>query len=284
MNDIQLRFVIKAAETRSFGKTAKYFHTSYQTVSYNIQTFESELSIKIFSRTNKGCTLTAEGDIIYKFAKNFIDSYDVLKRNIILTKAIRVGIDIRYIPPELFEFINSISKIDINLIPIDFDSLANQLDAKVIDCYLGYETHVHDNSSFISLVTDSIGIALSSKSPLSERTRIEYADLSDKKIYIGKFGWMNKNDVLFNISERLTACNLIDDYIESLAIADIYSNNAVAFIPCGFSFIFNDKAKVIPFEKEIVRYGVFYTSENKKIQELINNINIFLSTCRQSSI
>ena len=41
----------------------------------NIENLESECNTKIFKRTNKGCVLTKEGELVYQFAKNTLDNY-----------------------------------------------------------------------------------------------------------------------------------------------------------------------------------------------------------------
>ena len=48
MNDIQLKFIIKAVETGSFTKVAECYNTTFQTVSYQIENLESECNTMIF--------------------------------------------------------------------------------------------------------------------------------------------------------------------------------------------------------------------------------------------
>ena len=58
MNDVQLKYVVKAVEAGSFAKVAEYYYTSYQAISYQIDSLESEFGVTIFKRLNKGCELT----------------------------------------------------------------------------------------------------------------------------------------------------------------------------------------------------------------------------------
>ena len=274
MNDMQLRYIVKAVETGSFNKVAEQFGTTYQTVSYQIENLEYECHFEIFKRTNKGCILTDEGEYIYQFAKNTLDNFAAVIRNAKLHDSIRIGVDLRHIPAELFDYASSERHLSISLVPIAYEDLQNKLETKHIDCYFGYERGV-TGLSFISLGTDSVGIALSSLSPLSSKECLTFSDINGLKIHIGKFVWSRRDTVIDKIKSSAFIFDSSDTNIESITIAEIYSNHAAAILPCGYSFIFNDNAKVIPLEDETIEYGIYYLSEKSKSEKLASVITKF---------
>ena len=276
MNDVQLKYVVKAVEAGSFAKVAEYYHTSYQAISYQIDSLESEFGVTIFKRSNKGCELTAEGTLIYQFAKNTLDNYTSLLRNVKTLEDIRIGIDLRHIPPDLLEYISSDCPLSISLIPINYDNMLEEQASGSIDCYLGYKRGMNSKLSFIPLFGDSIGVAVSSVSKLSEKNCIMCADIVGNKIHIGKFDWTHRNDLILELKRYDPSCEIIEDSVESLAIAEIYSGQAFGILPCGYSFIFNDSVKVVPLKDESIEYGIYYLTEQNKANNLKKAITTFL--------
>ena len=277
MNDIQLKFIIKAVETGSFTKVAECYNTTFQTVSYQIENLESECNTKIFNRTNKGCVLTNEGELVYQFAKSTLDNYTSMIRNIQSIDDIRVGVDMRYIPPDLLNYVYSKCQFPLSLVPISYEDMLDEQKMDRIDCYLGYERGIDKDISFIPLVKDFVGIAISPLSPLSSKKRLSYSDLAGQKIHIGKFGWSRRDVVIDKLKDATIIEDTEGDNLESLAIAEVYANYSCAILPCGYSFIFNDKAKVIPLEDETIEYGLYYMTEKTKATKLANAIKTFLA-------
>ncbi len=278
MNDTQLRFIVKAVETGSFTKVAEYYDTTYQTVSYQIENFESECHTKIFKRTNKGCVLTKEGELVYQFAKSTLDNYISMIRNIQSVDGIRVGVDMRAIPADLLDYVYSKCQFPLSLVPISYEDMLDEQKMDRIDCYLGYERGLDKSISFIPLVKDSVGIAISPLSPLSSKKYLSYSDLTGQKIHIGKLIWSRRDVVVDKLKDATILEDTKGDNIESLAIAEVYANYSCAILPCGYSFIFNDKAKVIPLEDETIEYGLYYMAEKTKATKLANAILDFLNS------
>ncbi len=264
MNDTQLSYIIKLVETGSLNKVANHFNISYQSVSYQIESLEAELGITIFTRTKKGCVLTEEGSLVYQYARNTLNDYADLKQRIKKYKNVRIGVDNRYIPPFFLNFAYNVGISNLTFVPIDYQNVNKNLTLHNVDCYLGYERDFGNNTSFISLRTDSIGIAVSSSSPLTIKSVLEYSDLSNSNIHIGNFTWPRKDKVVSNILSYSQNVNIITEPLESLAIAQLYAGESMAIMPCAYSFIFNNKIKVIPLENETIEYGYAYIKEEER--------------------
>ena len=109
-------------------------------------------------------------------------------------------------------------------------------------------------------MNDFVGVAVSS-SPISSKRRITCSDLSRQQIYIGNLMWHRRD----TLTERLKKTALVFDSNKynagSLVMAEIYSSQSVAIMPCSYSFIFNDTVIIIPLEDEILIYGIYCKTE-----------------------
>jgi DNA-binding transcriptional LysR family regulator len=87
---------ITAIEKGSFTKAAKALGITDGGASHHIKTLELFFNTELFTRTAGGSKLTEEGKIVYSFAKDFLNSLDATKRQImdmrkVLRGTIRIG-------------------------------------------------------------------------------------------------------------------------------------------------------------------------------------------------
>ena len=68
-----LEYLICLARTHSITKASEELFTTHQNVSKMIRQLEHELGVTLFTRSQKGVYLTAEGEIILEFAQNTVD-------------------------------------------------------------------------------------------------------------------------------------------------------------------------------------------------------------------
>ena len=69
----QLNHVVAAARTGSFSEAAKQLFLSQPSLTASIRELERELGITIFRRTNKGATLTPEGEEFLGYARQVLE-------------------------------------------------------------------------------------------------------------------------------------------------------------------------------------------------------------------
>jgi len=63
-------------------KAAQQLHVSQQNISKSLKQLESELGCTVFMRSKKGTALTAQGEMIYQFAKQQMQKYRQLKERL----------------------------------------------------------------------------------------------------------------------------------------------------------------------------------------------------------
>ena len=69
MTLLQLKYIVVIAETGSISEAAKKLYIAQPSLSLAVKELEKELGIVIFSRTNKGVVLSAEGEEFLGYAR-----------------------------------------------------------------------------------------------------------------------------------------------------------------------------------------------------------------------
>jgi DNA-binding transcriptional LysR family regulator len=75
MEDHKLKVFCTVAETKSFSKTSEIIHLTQPAVSLQIQALEEKYESKLFDRSSSTVTLTAAGELLYKYAKEILGLY-----------------------------------------------------------------------------------------------------------------------------------------------------------------------------------------------------------------
>lgn len=77
----QLKYVITVAEVGTITEAAGKLFISQPSLTNAIHELEKEMQIEIFSRTNKGITLTADGEIFLGYARQVMEQATVLEEH-----------------------------------------------------------------------------------------------------------------------------------------------------------------------------------------------------------
>ena len=77
-----LEYLICLARTHSITKASEELFTTHQNVSKMIRQLEQDLGVTLFTRSQKGVYLTAEGEIILEFAQNTVDQLKKAKQRL----------------------------------------------------------------------------------------------------------------------------------------------------------------------------------------------------------
>lgn len=79
----QLRYVIRAADSRSMNEAAKALYISQPSLSGAIKELEKEIGIELFKRSSHGTVLTPEGEEFLGYARQVTDQYQLLENRYI---------------------------------------------------------------------------------------------------------------------------------------------------------------------------------------------------------
>lgn len=82
----QLNYVVTIAETASMNKAAQALFLSQSSLSASIQNLEKELGLRLFRRTNRGVSVTPEGEEFLIYARQLVGQYRLTEEKFILKK------------------------------------------------------------------------------------------------------------------------------------------------------------------------------------------------------
>lgn len=82
----QLKYVITAAEAKSMNEAAKQLFISQPSLSAAIKDLEEEIGIEIFKRSNKGASVTPEGEEFVGYARQVVEQYHLIENKYIEKK------------------------------------------------------------------------------------------------------------------------------------------------------------------------------------------------------
>ncbi|MBP3420892.1 MAG: LysR family transcriptional regulator [Lachnospiraceae bacterium] len=75
----QLRYVINVSNSNSMNEAAKSLFISQPSLSAAIKDLEDEIGIELFRRTNRGISLTPEGEEFIGYARQVVEQYELIE-------------------------------------------------------------------------------------------------------------------------------------------------------------------------------------------------------------
>ena len=75
----QIQYVLAVAETGTISAAAKRLFIAQPSLTASIKELENELQVTLFRRTNKGVTLTPEGEEFIGYARQVVEQYQLIE-------------------------------------------------------------------------------------------------------------------------------------------------------------------------------------------------------------
>ena len=75
----QLRYAITVAEAASMSEAARSLFISQPSLSASIRELEEEIGVELFRRTNRGISLTPEGEEFIGYARQVVEQYELIE-------------------------------------------------------------------------------------------------------------------------------------------------------------------------------------------------------------
>jgi len=192
----QLKYAVTVAETKNITEASRKVFISQPSLTAAIHELESEMGITIFSRTNKGVTITNEGDEFLAYARQVLDQASLLEEHFkgeaestpifsvscqhysFAVKAFVEVIkefdgneyDFTIRETQTHEIIDDVAKLK-SEVGVLYLSSKNQ---KVIETLLK-----KNNLIFEPLFTTNLHFFISSKNPLAKKKKIKISDLKN---------------------------------------------------------------------------------------------------------
>ncbi len=256
MNLRDLHYIVAVADLQSFGQAAERCFISQPTLSMQIKKLEESLGIQLFERTNKKVMITEAGLAIVESARRILEETNHIKQ-IAATAQDPLAGNLRlgafptlapYLFPELVPAIKqNLPKIRLILVEEKTEQLLSQLSTGDLDMALLALPIEDDSLNSMVLFEDEFFLAVSSEHPLSEKTKVEQADLLGQSLLLLDEGHCLRGQALqvcqihgANEQQDLRATSL--ETLRQMVCA----GTGITFIP-KIALRHNDHIRYIPF-------------------------------------
>jgi len=142
MHDHKLKVFCAVADTGSFSKASKMVNLTQPAVSLQIQALEESYETALFERSGKNITLTPAGKLLYQYAKDILNLYTTVEKEInnltgLSKGSLQIGasstIGNYLLPTVIIAFKKKYPKIDVNLFVSNTKGIIELLNAGRID-------------------------------------------------------------------------------------------------------------------------------------------------------
>lgn len=210
--------ILDVCQTKSISKTAAKLNYTRSAVSQAIKNYEQELGIPLFQRTKSGMEILKTAEPVIEQIQQISNAQKNI--NLIVSKLtslksgyIKIGtiqsISYNLLPNLLYEFSFQYPEIQFDIFVHDFQSLADQIKEKNLDCIFTSRSAV-SSENFIPIIQDELLLITPTDHPLSNRDfltlkDIDHADfiLSADKLDYETGEIFQANHILPNIKYQL---------------------------------------------------------------------------------
>jgi len=217
-----LQYFLAVAREQSLTGAAEFLHLSQPTLSRQLKGLEEELGKQLFTRSNKGISLTEEGMLLRERAEEIVRLMKKAEDEIALSDDVVAG-DVyigagesdgnRIIAKTAFELKKEHPGIRYHLFSGNAVYVLEQLDKGLIDFGLVYGAVDHLKYESILLpYEDTFGVLMNKDSPLAEKEFLVPEDLLDKPLIVSaqeeREGW----PILSTVTKDVTKLNIVATY------------------------------------------------------------------------
>ena len=274
MNIDQFIYFLSVAETGSVNASAKNFFISQQAINQQLNNLENELNTKLFSRQNKGFTLTKQGEIFAKHASNIVEEYRSIlmeltalenhqknqqKVNGTLTIFTASIFADTLLPDIICDFTKLYPYATIKVIEVDAEELPFYLseqhcDIALLSGHIYYANNIlpsHNERSIkiLPLLEDRISICVRKDNPIAQYKTIETKTLTEKFPSVkysfyqivpmsGKETKYNKsisNSMNVELHKKLILSGIVATFMPYMAYQYKFQDDALIAIPIADS-------------------------------------------------
>lgn len=191
-----MKYAVEVAKTGSLNKAAEKLFMAPPNLSRSIKELESDLGITIFERSQKGVTLTLDGEEFIGYAKSLLKQIDhiegLYKEN--GSKKQRFSISVpraSYIAEALVDFSKELGKEPVEIFYKETNSQRTINNILNHDYKLGIIRYAENYDKFFKTMLEEKGLAyemvtefsyklvMSSENPLAKKENITFDDLTD---------------------------------------------------------------------------------------------------------
>ena len=185
-----LKVFCDLAETTSFTKAAEINGVTQSAVSQQISTLEKRLGATFIERSKKRFTLTKEGEALYKYSKQIVQTYDELYHKIqeiqnIVTGNIKVvtiySIGLHELPPYLKKYLKKHPTVYISVEYRRATQLYEDILTGIADIGLVAYPQKDQRLQITSLAEDMLVLICHPQHPIAEHSSVKLSEIANNK-------------------------------------------------------------------------------------------------------
>jgi DNA-binding transcriptional LysR family regulator len=188
-----LKVFCDLAETESFTKAAQINQVTQSAVSQQISSLERQFKSLLIERSKKKFRLTREGQVLYDYSKQIIQTYDSLHSKLqeikdIISGTIRIAtiysIGLHDLPPYIKRFLKSYPTVNVHVEYRRSNQVYEDVLGNVVDLGLVAYPNKDSKLDIVALRKDKLVMICHPQNPLSKPKSIRLADIAGQK-FIG---------------------------------------------------------------------------------------------------
>ena len=185
-----LKVFCDLAETKSFTKAAQINGVTQSAVSQQISSLETKFAAALIERSKKKFTLTKEGETLYKYSNQIVQSYDELRHKIqeiqnVVTGAIKVvtiySIGLHELPPYLKKFLKKHPTVNVSVEYRRATQLYEDIISGMADIGLVAYPQKDPRLQVTSLAEDMLVLICHPEHPLAQKPRVKLSEIVSHK-------------------------------------------------------------------------------------------------------
>tara|TARA_B100000676_G_scaffold266383_1_gene280008 strand:+ start:46 stop:924 length:879 start_codon:yes stop_codon:yes gene_type:complete len=185
-----LKVFCDLAEAKSFTKAAQINGVTQSAVSQQISSLETKFAATLIERSKKKFTLTKEGETLYKYSNQIVQSYDELRHKIqeiqnVVTGAIKVvtiySIGLHELPPYLKKFLKKHPTVNVSVEYRRATQLYEDIISGMADIGLVAYPQKDPRLQVTSLAEDMLVLICHPDHPLAQKPRVKLSEIVSHK-------------------------------------------------------------------------------------------------------
>jgi DNA-binding transcriptional LysR family regulator len=185
-----LKVFCDLAETESFTKAAQINNVTQSAVSQQISSLERQFKSLLIERSKKKFRLTREGQVLYEYSKQIIQTHDSLHNRLqeikdIISGTIRVAtiysIGLHDLPPYLKKFLKAYPTVNVHLEYRRANQVYDDVLSNVVDLGLVAYPVRDPKLELVALRKDSLVLICHPQHPLAKFKSVKLAQLAGQK-------------------------------------------------------------------------------------------------------
>ena len=132
MTLMQMKYAIAVADTKSMNEAARSLFITQPSLSASVKELENEIGVELFKRTNRGITVTPEGEEFLGYARQVVEQYRLIESKYIEKENVRkkFSVSMQHYSFAVQAFVEMVRQFD------EFDNKGNNYNIRMVKSYM----------------------------------------------------------------------------------------------------------------------------------------------------